>query len=146
VRLEPVVRDGTVVADPVLDLSKVAVIERTGEVRVGMLRGAGLARGALGLTTAAAPGDLIVIGTDDDDMLSAARSLEGMGGGFVAVERGWVRAACPLPVASALSDAPWEAALAQLAAVDAAASHLGCRLPTPFLTLSALGRHLYTPP
>jgi adenine deaminase len=154
VRVQPTVRDGRAVADPTRDLQKIAVFGRAGEagpgeagpVEVGLLRGCGLSRGALGFTTAQAPGQVVVVGTRDDDMLTAAKAVEGMGGGFVVVDQGWVRAACPLPLLGLMSDAPWEAVLGELAAVDTAAADLGCRLSFPLRTLSCLGRLLYTRP
>ncbi|CAI7976106.1 adenine deaminase [Frankia sp. Hr75.2] len=148
-RVEPTLRDGVVVADPSRDLLKSAVLDRSGRadrVRVGMVRGLGLTRGALGTTAGAAPGDVVIVGAGDADMLTAARALEGMGGGFVVVERGWVLAACPLPVAGLMSDAPWEAVLGQLAAVDTAARDLGCRLASPLRLIAQLGRELYVRP
>ncbi|MCM3884423.1 hypothetical protein ND747_12260 [Frankia sp. R82] len=149
VRLAPTARGGRPVADPSRDLQKVAVIGGPAEaitVEVGLVRGCGLVRGALGFTTAQAPGQVIVIGTSDDDMLTAARAVEGMGGGFVVVDQGWVRAACPLPLLGLMSDAPWEAVLGELAAADAAAADLGCRLPRPLRTLAGFGCLLHTRP
>jgi adenine deaminase len=113
--------------------------------RLGYLRGLGLERGAIGFTTAGAARDLVVIGVDDYDLLMAARALEGMGGGFVVVDRGWVRAACPLPIAGVLSDAPWEALLGELRGVDEALAALGRALPVPFPALRALGADLLVP-
>jgi adenine deaminase len=134
-------------ADPRAGLLKTAVLRRGTEAapRVGFLRGLGLTRGAIGFTTGAAAGDLVVIGVDDYDLLTAARALEGMGGGFVVVDRGWVRAACPLPVAGTLSDAPWEALLGELRGVDEAVGELGCRISAPFQALRALGADLLVP-
>jgi adenine deaminase len=149
VRLEPTVLGGAVVADPSRGLLKVAVIDRAGRpgaVRVGMIRGVGLNRGAIGVTSGAAPGDLVVIGSSEDDILTAAQALEGMGGGFVAVDGGWVRAACPLPIYGMMSDAPWEAMLGQLCAIDDAAADLGCRWPSPFTMMASLGEALWTRP
>ncbi|EIV93804.1 adenine deaminase C-terminal domain-containing protein [Frankia sp. QA3] len=149
VRVQPTVHGGYAVADPTRDLHKVAVFEQDGgggPVDIGLIRGCGLSRGALGVSTAHAPGHVIVVGARDDDMLTAARAVEGMGGGFVVVDRGWVRAACPLPLLGLMSDAPWEAVLGELAAVDTAAADLGCRLPFPLRTLATLGRLLYTRP
>ncbi|WP_239308551.1 MULTISPECIES: adenine deaminase C-terminal domain-containing protein [unclassified Frankia] len=137
---------GQVVADPGHDVIKIAMIarqaDRAAATRVGFIRGVGLRQGAIAMTTSVAPGDLAIIGVTDQDMMTAARALEGMCGGFVVVDRGWVLAACPLPVAGLLSDAPWEAVRDQLAGVDAAAAVLGCTLPSPFLTLAPLGRRL----
>ncbi|KJE24035.1 Adenine deaminase [Frankia torreyi] len=149
VRVQPTVHDGYAVADPTRDLHKVAVFERDGgggPIDVGLIRGCGLNRGALGVSTMHAPGHVVVVGARDDDMLTAARAVEGMGGGFVVVDQGWVRAACPLPLLGLMSDAPWEAVLGELAAVDTAAADLGCRLPFPLRTLATLGRLLYTRP
>ena len=149
VQVDPTVRDGRLTADPERDLLKVAVVDRSGNaepVRVGLVRGLGLTSGALGVTSIEAPGDLVLVGTNDADMLTAARALEGMGGGFVVVDRGWVQAACPLPVAGVVSDAPWEAVDGQLTAADGAAAAIGCRLPSPAQALAVLGTRLYTKP
>ncbi len=148
-RVQPTVREGRAVADATRDLQKIAVLGRVGGTEpadIGLVRGCGLSRGALGFTTAQAPGRVVVIGIRDDDMLTAARAIEGMGGGFVVVDQGWVRAACPLPLLGLLSDAPWEAVLGELAAVDTAAADLGCRLPFPLRTLARLGSQLHIGP
>ncbi|WP_322760763.1 adenine deaminase C-terminal domain-containing protein [Frankia sp. Cr2] len=137
---------GHVVADPGHDLLKVALVtrgaDRAGGMRVGFIRGIGLRQGAIAMTTSVAPGDLAVIGVADQDMMTAVRALEGMCGGFVVVDRGWVLAACPLPVAGLMSDASWEAVRDQLAGVDSAAAALGCTIASPFLTLAPLGGQL----
>ncbi|OHV29982.1 adenosine deaminase [Pseudofrankia sp. EUN1h] len=149
VRFEPTVRDGLIAADPEHDLLKVALVDRSGAhepVRVGLVRGVGLTSGAVGVTITEPPGDLLLVGANDADLLTAARALEGMGGGFVVVDRGWVQAACPLPVGGVVSDAPWEAVDGQLAAADAAAMAIGCRLTAPLQTLADLGEALYVQP
>jgi adenine deaminase len=43
--------------------------------------------------------NLIIVGTNDADMLAAANALVDAGGGLVVVENGKVRALLPLPVA-----------------------------------------------
>ncbi|WP_322755467.1 adenine deaminase C-terminal domain-containing protein [Frankia sp. Cas3] len=137
---------GHAAADPGHDLLKVALVtrgaDRAGGMRVGFIRGVGLRQGAIAMATSVAPGDLAVIGVADQDMMTAVRALEGMCGGFVVVDRGWVLAACPLPVAGLMSDASWEAVRDQLAGVDSAAAALGCTIPSPFLTLAPLGGQL----
>ncbi len=152
VAVRPVVTGGITgcaAADPEQNLLKVALVtcraDRPAGTRVGFIRGIGLRQGAIAMTTSVAPGDLAIIGAGDHDMMTAARALEGMGGGFVVVDRGWVLAACPLPVAGVMSDAPWDAVRDQLDGVDAAAAALGCTLAVPFLTLAPLGQRLYCP-
>jgi adenine deaminase len=137
----PTVRDGLVVADPERDLAKIAVVERhlgTGRVGVGLVRGFGLRSGALASTIAHDAHNLVVVGTDDDDMQRAVQRLTELGGGIVVVESRGVRAELPLPIAGLLSDAPLDEVLAQSRACVEAAAALGCTIDAPFQTLSFL--------
>ncbi|MEO7166096.1 MAG: adenine deaminase [Spartobacteria bacterium] len=138
---KPKVSDGQVVADTERDILKLVVLERhraTGNVGVGFVRGFGLERGALGSTVAHDAHNVVVLGTNDDDIASAIRALEEMGGGQVAVADGQVAAALPLPIAGLVSDQPLESVIEKIAALDAAAKSLGCDLPAPFMSLSFL--------
>lgn len=138
---EPTVVDGEVAADPQRDLAKIAVIERhlgTGRIGLGLVRGFGLERGALGSTVAHDAHNIVVVGVDDGDMVRAVQRLAELGGGIVAVESRGVRAELPLPVAGLLSDAPLDEVVAQSRACNEAAAKLGCTVAAPFLTLSFL--------
>ena len=138
---ELTVDDGCAVADPERDLAKIAVIERhhgTGRIGLGFVRGFGLERGALGSTVAHDAHNIIVVGVDDQDMARAVQRLAEIGGGIVAVEARGVKAELPLPVAGLLSDAPLAEVVERSRACNEAAARLGCRLATPFLTLSFL--------
>jgi adenine deaminase len=140
-RLEPMVDDGRVVSDPDRDLLKMAVIERhhgTGNVGLGLVRGAGLKRGAIASSVAHDSHNLVVIGVTDADMRGAAAAIVEMGGGQVAVAGGEVRAACPLPIAGLMSDQPLEKVRDQVEALTEAAHGLGCTLPDPLMTMSFL--------
>ena len=80
----PAVREGRVVADPERDLLKVAVLERhhgTGRVAVGLVAGLGLERGAIAGTVAHDHHNLIVVGADDESMVTAARQVAHTEGG-----------------------------------------------------------------
>jgi adenine deaminase len=138
---EPTIVDGVVVGDPARDLAKIAVVERhlgTGRIGLGLVRGFGLQRGALGSTVAHDAHNIVVVGVDDGDMVRAVQRLAELGGGIVAVESRGVRAELPLPVAGLLSDAPLADVVAQSRACNEAATALGCTVATPFLTLSFL--------
>jgi adenine deaminase len=135
------VRDGAVVADVALDILKLAVIERhkaSGNIGVGLVRGFGLKRGALASSIAHDSHNIVVVGVEDEDMLAAAKEVERLQGGLVAVADGTVLAALPLPIAGLLSDEPLETVVQQLRRVETAAAGLGCTLPSPFSTLSFL--------
>jgi adenine deaminase len=143
--LAPTVRDGLAVADPDRDLAKLAVIERhkaTGNVGLGFVRGLGLKAGAIAGTVAHDAHNLIVAGTNDADMVLAARTLMVSGGGFAVVRDGQVLAQLRLPVAGLMSDAPLEVVLGGLEKLDAAFRQLA-GLPEgieahPFMTMSFL--------
>ena len=75
---EPLVRDGEALADPSRDLLKIAVIERhmaSGAVGKGFVRGMGLREGALASSVAHDHHNLVVVGADDESMMTAARRV-----------------------------------------------------------------------
>src|SRR4051794_17596510 len=98
----PKIVDGQIVSDPERDILKLVVVERhraTGNVGVGFVRGFGLKRGALGSTVAHDAHNVVVLGTNDDDITAAIKALEEMRGGQVAVADQEVLASLPLPIA-----------------------------------------------
>lgn len=140
-REEAPLSDGEIVADPARDLLKLAVIERhhaSGRVGLGLVKGLGLRKGALASSVAHDAHNLVIAGVSDRDILQAARVLEEMGGGFVCVVDGEVRASVPLPLGGLVSPLPAGELVSQLAALDAAAAALGCTLAHPCMTLSFL--------
>jgi adenine deaminase len=122
----PKVADGLMVSDTERDLLKLVVVERhraTGNVGVGFVRGFGLQRGALGSTVAHDAHNVVVVGTNDDDITAAIKALEEMRGGQVAVVDGKVEAALPLPIAGLVSDQPLEAVIERISELNAAAAN-----------------------
>jgi adenine deaminase len=133
---------GRVHADPERDIAKIAAIERvrgSGQIGVGLIRGFGLTRGALATTFNSQAENLMIVGTNDEDMAYAANVLRECGGGFVAVDEGRVVALLPLPLFGLESDEDYLTAAAQLRAVNDAARSLGCEMPDPFSTLGFVG-------
>jgi adenine deaminase len=133
--------DGEIVADPERDLLKLVVIERhhaSGRVGLGLVKGFGLQRGALASSVAHDAHNLVIAGVSDADILKAARTLEEMGGGFVVVVDGEVRASVPLPLGGLVSPLPAAELVQQLRTLDATAADLGCTLEHPCMTLSFL--------
>ena len=135
------IEDGLAVADPDRDLLKLAVVERhkgTGNVGVGFVRGFGLKRGALGSSVAHDSHNIVVVGTNDEDMLAAVRAIEKAEGGQVAVGDGEVAALLELPIGGLMSEQPLAAVAEAGKRLKAAARKLGCTLTAPFMTLSFL--------
>jgi len=138
---KPTVRRGLVVADPERDLLKLMVLERhkaTGHFGIGFVRGFGLRVGALASSIAHDSHNIIAVGTNDEDMLLAARTLASIGGGQVVAAQGHVEASLPLPVAGLMSDAWADEVIAQSAEVHRAARRLGALPHDSFMALSFL--------
>jgi adenine deaminase len=82
--------------------------------------------------------NIIVAGTNDDDMAVAVRTVEQAGGGLVFIVDGAIRGALPLPIAGLLSDRPAPTVAAELERLSAQVRAAGSPLPAPFATLSFL--------
>jgi adenine deaminase len=141
-RVEEVpVEDGHIAADPQRDILKLAVVERhrgTGNVGVGLVRGFGLRRGALASSYAHDSHNIVVVGTNDEDMLRAAVQVASLQGGLVVAAGGRVVASLPLPVAGLMSARPIDEVVRDFNAVEEAARSLGATVPAPFAVLSFL--------
>ena len=140
-REEALVRDGAIVPDPARDLLKLVVIERhhaSGKVGLGFVKGFGLKKGAIASSVAHDAHNIVIAGTNDRDILSAAQTLKKIGGGFACVVDGVVQASVPLPIGGLVSPLPVAELVQQLRALDAAVAELGCTLEHPCMTLSFL--------
>ena len=122
------------------DILKAAVFERhhnTGHIGIGFIKGYGLKSGAIATSVAHDSHNLIVIGTNDEDIVTAANAVRDMNGGLVAVEHGEVIESLPLPIAGLMSDLPIEEVDQKLRALKAAAKRLGVSDDIdPFMTLA----------
>ena len=140
--LPPLVKDGNVISNPEIDLLKMAVCERhhhTGNIGLGFVQGFHLKRGALASTVAHDSHNLIVIGTNDKDMVFAANVLRESGGGLVAVEDGKVLGSIPLVVAGLMSECKAETVFQQLKELNYWTHELGVPEDiNPFMLLSFL--------
>jgi adenine deaminase len=123
------------------DILKIAVVERhkaTGNIGIGFVQGFGLKKGAIGSSVAHDSHNIVLVGTNDEDMLKAVEVIQTMKGGLVAVQDGKVLASLPLPIAGLMSEASVTQVNPQLEALLRAAETLGCKIPDPFMTLSFL--------
>lgn len=88
------------------DILKLAVIERhknTGNIGLGFINGIGMKSGAMASSVSHDSHNIIVIGTNDNDMAVAANYIR-MFGGNVVVENGEIIAAMSLPIAGLMAD------------------------------------------
>ncbi len=135
------VEEGLAVADPGRDILKLAVIERhraSGNIGLGFVKGFGLQRGALASSVAHDSHNIIVVGTNDSDMLKAVVRIIKMQGGLAVAADGQILATLSLPIAGLISNKSIEETKAELDQVVEAAKSLGCQVDSPFMAVSFL--------
>jgi adenine deaminase len=133
--------NGQVIADPSRDILKMAVIERhlaTGNMGKGLVRGIGLKRGAIASTIAHDHHNIVVIGADDQSMMTAVQAVAQTRGGMAAVEGDTILSQLPLPIAGLMSDQPIETVRDKMDELLRAAGQLGSDLHDPFMAMSFL--------
>lgn len=99
--------NGDFLYNPNRDIVKIAVVERhngTGNVAVGLLKGYGIKKGAVALSIAHDSHNIIVSGTNNDDMSLAVEELTKQGGGVVLIEKGNVIGRMELVIGGIMSD------------------------------------------
>jgi adenine deaminase len=141
-RMEKVkIQQGIIVPDVEKDILKLVVAERhkaSGNIGVGLVKGFGLKKGALASSIAHDSHNIIAVGTNDADILTAIEEIENLQGGLVVCAAKEVIASLPLPIAGLLSPEPLEAVVVQFEKVEEAAMSLGNLPPASFSILSFL--------
>lgn len=124
------------------DLAKLAVLERhrnTGNIGLAIVKGLGLTSGAVATTVAHDSHNLIVAGTNDEDMICSIQEIKKIGGGLVVVKNGKPLASLPLVIGGLMSDQDYDTVARQLNEVNNALLEV-CKYRhfNLFLTLSFL--------
>lgn len=111
----------------------VTVVERHGKsdgnVAHGLLKDFGLKRGAVASSVGHDSHNIIVAGTNEDDMRVALDAVADTQGGVVVVADGKVLASVPLPIAGLLSDKRVGEVAEELKAVKSEWTAAGCTIP-----------------
>ncbi|MFQ5989525.1 MAG: adenine deaminase [Candidatus Methylomirabilales bacterium] len=139
--LEALVADGEVCADPARDILKLVVVERhgrNGNIGLGLVQGFGLRQGALASSVAHDSHNLIAVGVEERDLLTALEHVAAIGGGLAVAARGEILASLSLPVAGLMSEEKPGDVAAAMEHLLLNARDLGCIAPNPFAALSFL--------
>ena len=123
------------------DTLKIIVMERhraTGNIGKGFVKGFNLKSGAIASTVAHDSHNMIIVGTNDFDMYTAAVELVKMQGGKVVIKDGKVIAKLPLPIAGLISDKDFDYVAKHCEELNYAVKELGCKLDDAFMTMSFL--------
>ncbi len=133
---------GEIRVDLSQDIAKVALVERhkgTGDIQVGLVKGFGFnVPCAVGTTVAHDSHHMIVVGTDDKNMVKATEILANMGGGQVVLKEGELIGQVALPIAGLMSNERAEVVAQQASTVLAGFRACGCVLNNPNMQLSLL--------
>jgi len=141
-KMEVMAVDGDVQIDLEKDILKIAIVERhkgIGSVSVGLVSGFGLkASCAIGTTVAHDSHQLIVVGTDEEQMAIAANTLQEVGGGQVVIKDSQVIGLVELPIAGLISNEPVRKIAEKAATVLNGFQKCGCNINNPNMQLSLL--------
>ncbi len=142
-QFEMPVQNGEIQPDIYRDIAKVALVERhrpTGRVQVGLVHGFGFKKSCAVATTVAHDShQMIVIGTDEEQMAFAANHLEAIGGGQVIVSGNEVLGEIRLPIAGLMSTGSATLVATEAASLLKGFKTCGCVINNPNMQLSLLG-------
>src|SRR5699024_4977814 len=103
------------------DVTKIAIVERhqlTGNVFVGLLRNYGIKYGAIAISIAHDSNNLVVTGTNDEDMAIAIETLQAQDGRVVLVRDGHIIESLPREVGGLMSPGAGDEVTAQWQSVN----------------------------
>ena len=122
------------------DILKIAVVERhnyTGHIGIGYIKGYGLKSGAVATSISHDSHNIIVVGTNDEDMAAAVNHIAENGGGITVFDGGKCIGDVKLGIAGLMSDDPLIDVNRNLEDAKVRAFELGVsKLIDPFMTLS----------
>ena len=110
----------------------------SGRVALGLVKGFGLKKGAIASSVSHDSHNIVVIGTHDGDMYTAAVQVVKMQGGIAAALNSQVLEALPLPVAGLMSDRSSEFVREKLERLAETTKMLGSKLTDPFMAMAFL--------
>ena len=120
---------------------KTFVFERhnkTGKHGVGFVKGFHVKCGAMASTVAHDAHNLLVVGTNDEDMALAANTLIQCGGGECIVQNGKVLGCVPLPFAGLMNTKSAEEMDELVENLGKAWETIGCDIQSPFMTMALI--------
>ena len=123
--------------NPDEDILKIVIKERYNDrpPAVGFIRGFGLKRGAMASSVAHDSHNIIAVGTNDRDIVTAINLIVEAEGGMSAVSEDGTEI-LKLPVAGIMSDMPVTAMAMRYERLSETVRSFGCHLDAPYMTLS----------
>ncbi len=135
------IKDNKAVSDVSRDILKLCVFERySGKAKSGkaFAKGFGFKKGAIASSVAHDSHNILVCGTNDEDMKIAASEVIDLKGGFAVACEGKILASIALPIAGLMSEKSLDDVLKELDLVLDSASFIGSAFKDPFISLGFL--------
>lgn len=122
------------------NILKIAVVERhkgTGNIGLGLIENFGLKNGAIATSIGHDSHNILAVGDNDTDMVTAIRELGVKGGGITICKNGKILKTLSLPIAGLMSDKPYKEVVKDLGEMLKIAREMGVNKKIdPFITLS----------
>ncbi len=128
---------GTKILEP--DVAKIIVVERyrgRSQMGIGLIKGFGLERGAMGSSVAHDSHNIVIVGKDDLSILAVLQRIILEQGGLAIALDGHLREILPLPLGGLISDQPIAWVTEKLNHLHQLAYAQGVKLSDPYMTLS----------
>ena len=140
VTCQPKIENGAVVPDVQRDVLKAVVLERYKASRpgIGFVKGFGLKEGALASSILHDSHHVVALGTQDDLIVEALRTLFEARGGLCFVSK-TASLLLPLPIAGLMSDEDGFLVASRYEEMNDLVRSYGCPLRSPFMSLSFIG-------
>lgn len=132
------VKDDMVMSDLTNDILKITVVNRYHDAppAVGFIKNFGLKQGAIGSSVAHDSHNIIVVGTDDESIVTVVNMLIETQGGVAAIDENKAKMLLKLPIAGIMTGEDGYLVAKEYSAIDKFAKDLGCTLNSPFMSLS----------
>jgi adenine deaminase len=129
--------DGYAESNIINDVLKIAVVNRYNDapVAVGFIKNVGLTSGAIASCVAHDCHNIVVVGTNNEDMCSAVNLIIQAKGG-ISLANAEEAMALELPIAGIMTNQPAEEVAEAYTKLDRRAKELGSRLRAPYMSLS----------
>ncbi|WP_343663156.1 adenine deaminase [Chryseobacterium mucoviscidosis] len=129
--------DGFAESDPENDILKIAVVNRYQDAAVAtaFIKNIGLKNGAIASCVAHDCHNIVVVGTNDDDICKAVNLIIQAKGG-ISLAHDEEEMVLELPIAGIMTDLPAEKVAEAYIRLDQRAKELGSRLRAPYMSLS----------
>ncbi len=134
--------DGVLQPDAARDILLISMIDRhggNGQVGNGFVKGFKLKKGAIATSLNALCENIMIVGTNANDMSIAANRIAELRGGIVVVAEGKVTAEVALPLLGLMSEEPLESFLKDFEKVSLETRKLGCEFDSPYATIEFIG-------